>query len=388
MIIYKENDIKLIMLGATLYASGGGGSYSDGLVLLDNFKKNNPSIPISVRLYQNFEVARIESTAIIAGIGAPTEQEDQDFSPCAISCFQEITDYLAPRVGKNVVYTMPVEMGGFNTFVPMLVAMKNDLGIIDADGAGRAVPMLNTTLMELNGISPSPVALTDDKGNIVEIIAKKRSTEMFENISRVASEEFRANASIGGWIMDASELTELAVGTISNAKTCGNVIAKIMNDTDIVDNKGIYIVDGLQKEGIKITLLCAKGKVTQFSSTEMEGFDIGGYLVSDVENETGISYQIKFQNENILLYRVDQNYQSEIYMTAPDIISLIDNHTGMPLTNEDLAQIYQDGNLNNLSVALVKIKVCENWWKNENMTEELWKPVFENLGYIGPIVKY
>ena len=79
---------------------------------------------------------------------------------------------MAPRVGKQVVYALPVEMGGFNTLVPMLVAMKNNTGIIDVDGAGRAVPTLNTTLMELNGISPSPVALTDDKENVVDIIAQ------------------------------------------------------------------------------------------------------------------------------------------------------------------------------------------------------------------------
>lgn len=388
MITYKEADIKLTMLGATLFASGGGGSYADGITLLDNFKRSNPSIPISVRLYQNYEIAKIEYAAIIAGIGAPTEQEDQDFSPCAISCFQELTDYLAPRVGKQVVYALPVEMGGFNTLVPMLVAMKNNTGIIDVDGAGRAVPTLNTTLMELNGISPSPVALTDDKENVVDIIAQKGSTEMFENISRVVSEEFRANASVGGWIMDAPTLAKMAVGTVSRAKDCGDIIASVMNDATKSGNKGEYIVDGLKAAGVDITLLCARGQVTQFSSAEMDGFDIGGYMVSSVENKDEVSYQVKFQNENILLYQVDSDYKSTIYMTAPDIISLIDNNTGMPLTNEDLAQIYQSGKLESLNVALVKIKVCDNWWENEEATEKVWKPVFENLGYKGSVVKY
>ena len=77
MIVYKEADIKLTMLGATLFASGGGGFYADGITLLNNLKRSNSSIPISVRLYQNYEIAKIKYAAIIAGIGAPTEQEEQ-----------------------------------------------------------------------------------------------------------------------------------------------------------------------------------------------------------------------------------------------------------------------------------------------------------------------
>ncbi|MED9781329.1 MAG: DUF917 family protein, partial [Peptococcaceae bacterium] len=56
-------------------------------------------------------------------------------------------------------YTMPVEMGAFNTFAPMLISLMTGLPTLDADAAGRAVPGLDTLLSHINGGATSPLAM-------------------------------------------------------------------------------------------------------------------------------------------------------------------------------------------------------------------------------------
>ncbi len=385
---FNENNIKNIMLGATLLASGGGGSYSDGLVLLDNFKKANPDVQIRVRMIENYETGSDDYAMVIAGIGAPTGQADQDFSPCALSCYDEMKNYICPRIDKVLSYTIPVEMGGFNTLVPMLVSMKYNIPIVNADGAGRAVPTLTTTIMAVKGIDAEPVVLTDANDNRVSLIIKKESSkDMIENISRVISEEFNANAAIGGWLMNNMPLSKIATGTILLAKSYGDIVTLIQGEYSQSDNIGELVAEEIVKAGKPLTILCSNGKVTQFSSVDSDGFDVGGYKIVN-NDENACDYRILFKNENLLIYKIESDGDETIYMTAPDIITVLDRKTGMPLTNEDLEQKAQNNELGELEVVLVKIKVDDKWWDDEEATLNAWKPLLSDLGYAGKIVKY
>lgn len=388
MRIYNEQDIKSVMLGATLLASGGGGSYGDGLTLLDNFKRANPNIEISIKLIENYEVSNDSYAVIIAGIGAPTGQADQDFSPCVISCFDEFQSYICPRIGKQIQCVAPVEMGGFNTLVPMLAAMKYDLPVVNTDGAGRAVPTLNTTLMNLFNIPAAPVALTDGYDNRVSIIINHETDEdMIEDISREISEAFNANAAIGGWLMNKPLCNQTAIGSISLAIGYGDMIQKIAAEHAGEENIGEYVAQELAEDEFT-DVICTNGKVTEFSSEEIDGFDIGSYKVADIDAVRNEGYRIVFKNESLLLYHIGEDSNESIYMTAPDIISMIDRKTGMPLTNEDLAQIFINDQLTDLRVILIKMKVDVSWWYNEEKTSIIWKKLFSDLGYDGEIVKF
>ncbi|MDR0636820.1 MAG: DUF917 domain-containing protein, partial [Treponema sp.] len=124
--------------GAALMAGGGGGSLQGGLNLLDTYIKSHRLDPkdVSITVLDPQEMDTQDYAGVTAGIGAPTAILG-DFSPYAYNAFT-----LLQTLGKqaaqpqDVKYSLAVELGGFNTFVPMLIAMAKQIPLVDADGSG------------------------------------------------------------------------------------------------------------------------------------------------------------------------------------------------------------------------------------------------------------
>ena len=83
------------------------------------------------------------------------------FGPDAVHAFKAFQKAFIAE-GKEVKYLQSGEMGGFNTFTPMLVAILSDkdpakrIKMVDVDCNGRACPEMNTTLTATGIILPSP----------------------------------------------------------------------------------------------------------------------------------------------------------------------------------------------------------------------------------------
>lgn len=351
MQILNEQDIINVMNGAALLAAGGGGCFDDGMILLESFKKNHPDKPIVVRLVDSSEMEDDTYAAVVAGMGAPTEGAGKDFTPCAVDAFAEV-QRMAAEMGKGVHYTMPVEMGAFNTFVPMLISLMTGLPTLDADAAGRAVPGLDTLLSHINGGATSPLAMADDNGNITHIrCADPHDAVMAQNIASPIARAFHSNAGIAGWIMGRDEIqARIPTGTISLAKAIGEVIQQ------------------------------ARAFATDFK----DGFDVGSYVIGEEEG----CYKILFQNENLLLYQLAAGGEERLLMTAPDIITLYNAQNGDPITNEDLFLHREAGDLDTLQVALGVIRVDQKWWRRPENTEAAWRPYFDVLGYGDEVVRF
>ena len=69
--------------------------------------------------------------------------------------------------GLPVAALMAAEIGGSNGLLPIAWAAEMGLPVVDADGMGRAFPLVPQVTMELAGISPSPAIMTDERGNLV-----------------------------------------------------------------------------------------------------------------------------------------------------------------------------------------------------------------------------
>ena len=85
---------------------------------------------------------------MVAGLGSPVAMLDPDmprFGPDAVFAYRAFQKAFAAE-GKKLEYLYSGEMGGFNTFTPMLLAILSDkdpakrIKFVDADGNGRAVP--------------------------------------------------------------------------------------------------------------------------------------------------------------------------------------------------------------------------------------------------------
>lgn len=147
-----EQDIIEILYGATLLGAGGGGSLKQGLDMIQGLKDDGEQIELDL-----LDVSEMRDDAyavMVAGLGSPVAMLDPDmprFGPDAVFAYRAFQKAFAAE-GKKLEYLYSGEMGGFNTFTPMLVAILSDkdpakrIKFVDADGNGRAVPELNTTI--------------------------------------------------------------------------------------------------------------------------------------------------------------------------------------------------------------------------------------------------
>ena len=364
--ILNETDIRNVIVGATVIGAGGGGSISCAYDMLDNFKKNNPGKAVELELIDPKDMDAKAYAAVTAGMGAPRALVGKDFTPYAVNAYETLVE-MAKDMGRELKYCIPVEIGGFNTFVPMLIGLLKGVPMIDADGAGRAVPALDTLLLHVNGLKTSPLAMADKDNNRVMIeLADPRDASEAEIIGRNICVAFDMIAGLSGWMVKKDEIQNaIATGTITYAMEVGAAVQSF-------DGKG-NIYDYIAKNS---TLPCkgvCTGKITKLETKTANGFDYG---VATIAGEDGCEYKIPFQNENLAIYK-----DGTPIMTVPDIISVYDKEAKMPLTNADTAE----GQYVDVGIA----KVDEKWWKvGEAKMNEIWAPYFSNVEYTGKIIRF
>lgn len=389
MITLYERDIMNIMNGAALLAAGGGGCFDDGMLLLNMFKEKHPEKPIEVKLCSLEEMEENECAAVVAGMGAPTEGAGKDFTMCAVHSFEE-AQRMAAEAGRDVKYTMPVEMGAFNTFAPMLISLMTGMPTLDADAAGRAVPGLDTLLSHINGGDTSPLAMSDEKGNIVQIkCADAKDAVMAQSLASPIAVKFQSNAGIAGWVMSKKEVESyVPAGTITLAKRIGEIIENRRE----AQGEETYIGDifsQLNQEGIaEARPLQIQAPVRSFTTDFKDGFDVGSYIIGEDAEGSYDTYKVYFQNENLLLYCVHSDGSEELKMTAPDIITMYNAKTGEAITNEDLFLLRDAGKLDELRVDFGVMKVNQKWWKTGQAVNKAWEPYFAVLGYDDEIKQF
>ena len=363
-----KKDITDVLYGATLLGGGGGGSLKDGLRML-----NKLSDSVKLKLISIDEMDDKKYIGISAGMGAPKAIGNIDFTPYAANSFhalQELASQMDPP--RTISYLMAVELGGFNTFVPMLNAISLNLPYVDADGSGRAVPALETLLLHVNGCDTSPLAMANGDNDRVFIrTANPKNAKLCENLGRGVCIAFDMISGIAGWMVNKKDVnTKL----IPNAITIAQEIGRIMRN-----NPYDSIFKGLKEAGFDNTQLCI-GRIIEKSIEQKGGFDLGTTIIASTT--LGVEWIINFQNENLLIsYRRSGDTEAIPYMTVPDIICMYDYETGTPLTNADTKE--------GMTVVLGVMPVAKEWWNNGvDHAYSSWKPYIIPFGYTGGCLTY
>ncbi|MDR2418049.1 MAG: DUF917 domain-containing protein [Treponema sp.] len=378
MKIYTYEQIIDCIWGAALMAGGGGGSLKSGLDLLDTYKTSHKLEPkdITLEVIDPQELTEQDYTGVTAAIGAPTAIKG-DFTPYVDNAFALLQTLGAQAAcpQRTIKYSLAVELGGFNTFVPMLIALEHkQIPLVDADGSGRAVPALNTTLLAINGNDVSPLALADkDNNQLVISLHDPKDAQLAETLARQATVGFGNICGLAGWMLrkDAVNNT-LAVGSISRCQKIG----AILRDCGITDKFG-----ELQRLGIVVCREVFRGTISNGETKEEDGFD-NGFVEYTADDKTTCT--TLFKNETLVI----QASTSEVWMTAPDIIACYEQESGQPLTNADLFDEKGQVKLNK-PVVLGLIAVDSQWWnQGEAVMNTLWHEYFRSIGYSGDIKRF
>ncbi len=384
MITLKEKDIVHILMGATLMAGGGGGALADGMELVDTYKRNYPGKEMSCDLYSVDEMENGKYTIGLAVMGSPVEGGKVDATNCIITAYEK-AKHLSHLTGRTPDYTLSMELGGFNTFTPILISMIEGIPMVDADCAGRAVPGLETAISHVNGLPTGPFAMGSIAGDAYIVEPRDPYDAAYcQNLAIPVVQMFEQNAGMAGWMFDKKQLQEcVPTGTITLCMKIGEMLEQYQDDT----NASIF--DKIVTMGAgNAHVLMEQGCICNYTPEPgvTGNNDIGYYEVKEsMDADNG--YRIHYANESLLIEELKGSTATPL-ATAPNIITMYEYESKKPLTNEDITLAYEHHTLDMLRVTLGVIRVDEKWWKNEDGMRECWRKYFDEIGYQGGVLKF
>ncbi len=111
---------------------------------------------------------------------------------------------------QRVIATMPIEAGGINSTIPLVLAARRGLPLVDADGMGRAFPEVQMVTLGAGGAKAWPLVLADESGNVVSVSAA-RDNDSAERLASAAVVAMGGSAVVAHYAVDAQRLRSWAV---------------------------------------------------------------------------------------------------------------------------------------------------------------------------------
>jgi DUF917 family protein len=303
-------DLRYIATGAALLATGGGGNpYLGRLVVESVWTKDR-----RIRVAEPEDLPPDAPVAAMFGLGAPTVGVEKLRSGTeALTAFWALERY----VGYRFQALAPIEMGGSNSMIPLALAALTDLPVLDLDGMGRAFPEVQMVTYSVYGVSASPLAVADERGNVA--VLETMNDRWMERLARAVTVAQGGHADAVGFPATVADYARTGIrGTLTLAERIGRVLL----DRGAAWEELLALVRG--------QLLFA-GKIVDLTRRTVGGFARGEAVLAGLDADAGETRRLVFQNENLALFGPDGPV-----VTVPDLITLLDYDTGQPLTTEVL----------------------------------------------------
>lgn len=308
------DDVVDIADGAAILGTGGGGDpYIGRLMAQVALREYGPVELVSLR-----EVPDDAQVVTVAMMGAPTvmveklpSAEQVGLAPSAL------TNYL----GRPLTHIACAEAGGVNSLIPVVAAAQLSLPLIDADGMGRAFPEIQMVMPTLYGITTTPLALIDDKGN--RCVMDTVDNAWAERLARTSTIEMGCSAMLGSYAMNGIQAREsLVPDTLGLCAELGALVrAARMSHTDPV--------------AAVITRMAGRhlftGKVVDVERRTVTGFARGVARLIGIGEDSGAELVVRFQNESLVAER-----DGVVVASVPDLICTVDHESGVAVTTEGL----------------------------------------------------
>lgn len=316
----RAADLADLARGATLLGTGGGGDPYIGKMLVEQV--------LGEGVITVLDPGEIDDDLFViptAQMGAPTVMIEK--IPAGTEPVQALRT-LERHLGRTADATMPIECGGINSMIPLVVAAETGLPVIDADGMGRAFPELSMETFAVYGVHGSPLALAGERGEQV-IIDTGDDDRQMEWLARGITIRLGGVGHIAEYAMTGAEVKRTAVPrTLSMALSLGRAIREA--------REGHRSPFAAIAEALSGTLYCHvrelyTGKVSDVERRTTDGFAKGRAVVSALDPADGADLEILFQNENLIARQ-----GGRVLAIVPDLICVLDSETGEPITTEGL----------------------------------------------------
>jgi DUF917 family protein len=311
-----SEDLEWLATGTAILGSGGGGSPRIGQLRLESLLED-PEAPDEVELIDPAALDPDATVTSVGQLGSPTIGSEKpprgDEELRALRALEQRSD-------RTVDALVPGEIGGANSFAPLVVALQTGLPVVDADAMGRALPELQMDSFFIYGHPVNHAALTDEKGNTI-VLSDIDSPERFESLARSTLVGLGGVAGYAYPLLEGSFVADYGVpNTLSLAREVGRRVHAAREgraDHDPV-TAAVEATGGSR---------LFRGTVQSVERDHTDGFTTGEVRLEQASG-TG-ECRVAFQNEYLLAER-----DGEIIATVPDIVSLLDSETGTPVLSD------------------------------------------------------
>ena len=314
-----RDDLADLARGATLLGTGGGGDPYIGMMLVQRVLGEG-----SITILDPDEMADDLFVIPTAQMGAPTVMIEKIPAGTEPTLSLRI---LEEHLGRAADATMPIECGGINSMIPLIVAAETGLPVVDADGMGRAFPELSMETFAVYGVHGSPLALAGERGERV-IIDTGDDDRQMEWLARAVTIRLGGVGHIAEYAMSGEDVKRTAVPrTLSMALALGRAIRLAREEKRSPFDA---IRDTLATTLYQHVRTLFEGKVVDVDRRTTEGFAKGVARISPADGG-GDELEIRFQNENLIALR-----NGEMVAIVPDLICVVDSESAEPITTEGL----------------------------------------------------
>jgi DUF917 family protein len=347
-------DLQDLLHGACILGSGGGGPFSIGQQILKDLSSFPPPVLAPVAA-----VGDAEMMYVSAFVGSPdaSGSHTTDFSVAA-----KAGDLLAATLNTKFQYVLPGEIGAGNSLVPLTVAVRKGIPVVDAAGANRAIPgfLMDTWASHKVPIQPLVVASKSQ-----QIVITSVANDVADPVARgVIGGAFDEAAGVGFWPMTGAVMKSAAIpGMTSLALNLGTALrTAIASGQDPVKT-----VCGFLNGHVLFT-----GKIVSSSEITKDAFDFGQVVLQASDGSKATVFN---QNENLIAWSSDR--PTPLAM-GPDLICYLTTQ-GQVFSNADLASVPKDS-----QVALIGVPAAPQM--RDPFIVSQFMQAIANTGYAGPYV--
>ena len=307
-----------IALGAAVLGTGGGGDPYIGKLMSQAALRQHGDVTM-------LDPAELDDDDLIvptAMMGAPTVMlEKIPRGSEIVTAFTSLEKYL----GRKVRATMSAEAGGLNSTTPFAVAAELGIPIVDGDMMGRAFPELQMCIPTLYGVTATPMAIADEKGN--NAIINTVSNLWTETLARTLTVDMGCVAMIALYPMTGRQVKDYCcLQTISILERIGVTLRQARADHRDPVEAVRAVTNGA---------VIWRGKVADVERRTETGFARGVAAIAGVDEYAG-TLRVSFQNEFLVAQTDDR-----VLATTPDLITMLDAETGEPITTEGLRYAFR-----------------------------------------------
>lgn len=318
--IIDINDLEDFVRGAAFFGTGGGGDPYIGKLIVEQELKNKNNIDI----IQPDDLCDDAFVVPVGCMGAPTVMTEKLPSTSAL---EYVLRKMEKIVGKKADAIIPFEIGGINSVMPLVLAARTGLPVVNADGMGRAFPEIQMVTFGVYGCDISPIVISNEQGDIVTL--DTHSNRQGESLARAVVVKMGAQAQIGIYPMSGREVKKSCIPeTLQLALSTGRTIREAgSKGEDPFEALKNMFASGVNQRVFRVLF---DGKIIDVKRNTVDGFTVGEVDLEGISGQQGC-LKVVFQNENIIVYK-----DGVPVAMVPDLITIMDRETAEPLTTDSL----------------------------------------------------